>query len=127
MIPTVMFVAVVFSMIVVPSSIVAIPIVVLPLAVSAPVVVGEVSGLCFIASSAVVAASALAIEAMAAPAMTISPACPRPHAQEDAVVKIAGSIVSIGCARVGGYFVIPILAGWLNIDANGYLRRGSGG
>jgi hypothetical protein len=76
----------------------------------------------FPAAASVVAASALAMEAMLAPAMGVTPAGPGARAEEDAMVEEPWSVKSIGRASVRRSFVIaPLTNGW-NSDFNGNLR-----
>jgi hypothetical protein len=80
----------------------------------------------FPATAAVVAATALTMEAMLAPAVGIAPAGPRAHAEEDAIVKVPRPVKTIGRASVGRSFVIaPLTDGWgadfdLNLSFRGW-------
>ena len=72
------------------------------------------------AAAAVVAASALTMEAMLAPAVAIAPAGPGAHAEEDAIVEVPRPVKSIGGAGVRRSFVIaPLTDGWnADFDSN---------
>jgi hypothetical protein len=73
------------------------------------------------AAAAVVAASALTMEAIFAPAVSIAPAGPGAHAEEDAVVKVPRPVKPIRCASIGRSFVIaPLTDGW-DADFDGNL------
>jgi hypothetical protein len=73
------------------------------------------------AAASVVAATAFTVEAIFAPAVSITPAGPGTHAEEDAVVKVPRPIESIGRASVGWSFVIaPLTDGW-DADFDGNL------
>ena len=52
--------------------------------------------------------SAAAAEAMLTPAVAIAPVRPRAHAQEDAAIEIAGSIIAHGCASVRRIAVVAV-------------------
>jgi cytochrome c oxidase assembly factor CtaG len=69
-----------------------------------------------------IASSAFTAEAMSAPAVAVSPSAPRPHAQEDSIVEIAGAIITHGCALVRCVAVISIFTNWLNADVDHDLR-----
>ncbi len=73
------------------------------------------------ADSAVISSSAIIHEAMAAPTMAVAIACPWAHAHEDAIVEVARSVISYGCAGVRCIPVIAVRAGGLNINVNGDL------
>lgn len=65
------------------------------------------------AAASVVAASAIVMEAIFAPAVGIAPAGPGTHAQENAVVEVRRPVKSFGRAAVGRCFVIaPLADGW---------------
>src|SRR5580698_1891993 len=76
------------------------------------------------ARTAVVAASAFAAESMAAPAVAIAPAAPRPHPEEDAIVEISRPVIAHGRALVGRIAVIAVRAGGLNADVHHKLGLG---
>jgi hypothetical protein len=75
--------------------------------------------------SAVIAASAFAHKAMAAPAVAVAPSAPGAHAQENPVVKIPWPVIAIGRACIRRITVIAIGANWLdaNVDINLCLGR----
>jgi hypothetical protein len=83
-----------------------------------------------IAAAAAIAASMAMIEvAMFAPAVTIAPAGPWAHAQEDAVVEVILPVKAPGSASVRPSFVVaPLANGWFadfdawNADLDGNLR-----
>ena len=72
--------------------------------------------------SAVIASSAFARKAMAAPAVAIAPAAPGAHAQENAVVEVPWPVVTIGRAGIRRIAVVAIRTAWLNADVNQNLR-----
>jgi len=81
-----------------------------------------------VAAATVISASmAMIVVAMAAPAVTITPAGPGTHAQEDAVVEVIRPVKALGRAAVGCSFVVAVRTdGWFadfygNLRAN--LRR----
>ena len=76
-----------------------------------------------IAAASVIAASMAMIEvAMAAPAVTITPASPWTHAQEDAVVEVIRPVKAPRRASVGWSFVVaPVTNRWFAYF-NGNLR-----
>jgi len=74
------------------------------------------------ATTAVITSSAISAETMAAPAVAIAPASPRTHAQEDAVVEISRSVITIGCAGVWLIVVIAVGASGLNAKIDDQLR-----
>ena len=77
-----------------------------------------------IGGATVVAASAIVMETILAPAVGVSPAGPGPHAQEDAVAEVRRPVKALGRAAVGFCFVIaPLADGWFadfddNLRAN---------
>jgi len=75
-----------------------------------------------IAAAAVIAAAALRDEAMAAPAVGVTPAGPGAYAQEDAVVEVPRPVKAHGGAAVGCSFVVAVLADGWSADFNGNLR-----
>lgn len=75
-------------------------------------------------AAAVIASAAFAAEAMPAPAVVITPARPGPHAQEDAVVEIARSVIAHRRAGIRGVIVIAIRA--VRLDADNHLSVRSG-
>jgi hypothetical protein len=87
------------------------------------VAVGIMAMLGLIAATAVVAASMAMIEvAMAAPAVTITPAGPWAHTQEDAVEEVIRPVKARGGAAVGcGFVIAPLADGWF-ADFDGNLR-----
>ena len=72
----------------------------------------------YAARSAVVASTAFTTEAVPAPAVTIAPAPPGSHAQEDAVIEIARPIITVGRACIGCIAIVAIGTDRLNPDAN---------
>lgn len=74
--------------------------------------------------SAVIASSAFAHKAMAAPAVTVAPSAPGPHPQEDAVVEVPRPVIAIGRAGIRRIAVVAIRTAWLNADIHGNLRLG---
>ena len=77
-----------------------------------------------IAGPSAVVASAIVMEAMPAPTVSVSPAGPGARAQEDAVIKVSRSVKALGRAAVGWSFIIaPWAGGWFadfydNLRAN---------
>jgi hypothetical protein len=63
---------------------------------------------------AVVASAAVTSKAMTAPAVTITPAGPGAHPQENAVVEIARTVVARRCALIGSISVVAVRANGLN-------------
>jgi hypothetical protein len=57
-------------------------------------------------------------EAMLAPAMTIAPAGPGTHTEEDPVEKESRPIKAYGCAGIGRSFVIAVGADRRNVNIN---------
>ena len=72
--------------------------------------------------SAVVASSAFAHKAMAAPAVAVAPSAPWTHPQEDAVVEVPWPVVTIGRAGIRRIAVVAVCTAWLNADVNHKLR-----
>jgi hypothetical protein len=73
------------------------------------------------AAASVVAATALTMEAMSAPTVSVAPAGPRAYAEEDAVVEVPRPVKSIGRATIGRIFIVaPLTDGW-NADFDGNL------
>jgi hypothetical protein len=86
-------------------------------AVSIMPVLGIITG-----PSVVAASMAMIVEAMFAPAVTIAPAGPGTHAQEDAVVEVIRPVKALGRASVRPSFVVaPLANGWF-ADFNRNLR-----
>ncbi len=76
----------------------------------------------FIAGPSAVVASAIVMEAMPAPAVSVSPAGPGTNTKEDAVIEVRLSVKALGRAAVGWSFIIaPLADGWF-ADFDGYLR-----
>jgi hypothetical protein len=76
---------------------------------------------------AVVVAATAAVEAITAPAVAIAPVGPGSYAEEDAVVEVAGAVVAIGSAGVGGVVIVAPAAngrGSSNDDGDLRARRG---
>jgi hypothetical protein len=72
--------------------------------------------------AAIVDASA-AVEPIASPAVAISPIRPGTYAEEDAVVKVAGTVVAVGGAGVGIIIVItPRACGRRSTNGDSNLR-----
>jgi hypothetical protein len=61
-----------------------------------------------LAAAATITSSTTVAEAMATPAVAVAPAGPRPHAQEDAAVKIPRPVKSIGRAGIRCIVVIAV-------------------
>jgi hypothetical protein len=78
--------------------------------------VGIVAMIGFIAAPAVIAASAAITEAMFAPSVSVAPAGPGTHTEEDAVVEVSWPVKAIGRAAVGRSFVIAVGADRWNAD-----------
>jgi hypothetical protein len=92
-------------------------------AVAIVVAVGIMTMLGLIAAAAVIVASMAMIEvAMFAPAVTITPAGPGTHAQEDAVVEVIRPVKALGRASVRPSFVVAPLANRWFADFNDNLR-----
>ena len=72
--------------------------------------------------SAVVASSAFAHKAMAAPAVAVAPSAPWAHAQEDAVVEVPRPVIAIGRAGIRRIAVVAVRTARLNADVNHKLR-----
>lgn len=62
------------------------------------------------AVAAVISAATIAGEAVTAPAMTVAPIGPWTNAEENPVVEVARTVVSVGCAAVWRVAVIAVLA-----------------
>ena len=93
-------------------------------AVAIIVAVSIMAMLGLIAAATVVLASMAMIEvAMFAPAVTITPAGPWAHAQEDAVVEVIRPVKAPGGASIGRFFVVaPMTSDWWFADFNDNLR-----
>jgi hypothetical protein len=81
-----------------------------------------------IASTAVVASAASIPEAMAAPAVAITPTGPGAYAQEDAIVEEPRTVKAVGCALVGWIFIVAVRANRrrtadVNADYNSRVSR----
>jgi hypothetical protein len=74
-----------------------------------------------IAAAAVIAASAAIVEAMLAPAVTITPAGPGTHAQEYPVEEKSRPIKARRSASIGWIFVIAEFANWRNTHFDVHL------
>ncbi len=74
------------------------------------------------ATSAVVSPSSSAAKTMAAPAVAVAPAGPWAHAQEDAVIEIAGPVKAIRRACIGGIVVIAVGTDGWDTDVYDNLR-----
>jgi hypothetical protein len=74
------------------------------------------------AAAAVIASAAIIHKPMAAPAVTIAPACPWTHAQEDPVIEVPRPVETNRRAGIGRVVVIAIRAYRLHADVNAYLR-----
>lgn len=89
---------------IIPASAVLVPVATIIIAVSIMAMLGLIAG------ASVVAASAIVMEAMAAPAVRITPASPWSNAEEDAVVEISRSVEAHWRAFVGRGFVVTVRA-----------------
>jgi hypothetical protein len=78
-----------------------------------------------IAAASVIAAVAIIVEAMLAPAVTIAPAGPGTYAKEDPVEKVPIVVKAHGRAGVGWCFVVAVWANRrnANFDFNLCFRR----
>jgi hypothetical protein len=74
------------------------------------------------AAAATIATAAAVAEAMFTPAMTIAPACPRPHAKEDASIEVSRTVIPIGCTGVRSIVIITVRTNGWNTDADDNLR-----
>jgi hypothetical protein len=83
--------------------------------------VGIVAMIGFIAAPAVIAASAAITEAMFAPSVSVAPAGPGTHTEEDAVVEVSWPVKAIGRAAVGRVVVVAVGANRWNADFDVYL------
>jgi hypothetical protein len=72
--------------------------------------------------STVIASSTIIVEAMASPAVVITPTGPWAHAHEDAVVEITRPVISHGCARIRLIAVVTVRTDGLNTDVHRNLR-----
>lgn len=70
------------------------------------------------ADSAVIVSSTIAMEAMASPAVAITPTGPWAHAHEDAVVEIARPVITHRRARVRLISVVTVRTNGLNTDVH---------
>lgn len=61
-----------------------------------------------ISMSAVIVTASRALETMTSPTVVVSPVFPRSNSQEDAIVKISGSVITGGGAGVGRIAVVTI-------------------
>ncbi len=75
-----------------------------------------------IAGSSVVAAPAVVMEAIRAPAVGITPAGPGAYTQKDAAVEVRRPIKAHGSAGVGRGFIVAVRANGWNADFDGNLR-----
>jgi hypothetical protein len=71
-----------------------------------------------------VVATTGAVEAMTAPPMAIAPVSPRAHAEEDAVVEVARTVIPVRSAGVGSVIVVAPGAGGRR-TANPYANLGT--
>ena len=101
-------------------------------AVAIIVAVEIMAMLSLIGGPSVVAASAIVMETILAPAVGVAPAGPGTHAQEETVVEVPRPVKALGRAFVGWSFVVaPLADGWFadfngwNADLNGNLRANS--
>jgi hypothetical protein len=69
-----------------------------------------------IAAASVIAAAATIMEAMLAPAVTVTPAGPGTHAEEDPVEEVSIVVKAHGRAGVGWCFVVAVRADRRNTD-----------
>ena len=70
------------------------------------------------ATSAVITSTSAIHKAMLAPSVTVAPASPRAHAQEDAVVEISRPIEAARCAGIRRIVVVAPGTYWLNSNVN---------
>jgi hypothetical protein len=83
--------------------------------------------LSFITAASVVAASAIVMEAISAPAVAIAPAGPGANTQEDTTVKVSRPVIPIRGATVWRSFVIaPAADGWNADFYDGRLNNNTG-
>ncbi len=72
-----------------------------------------------ISTDATVASASSAAEAMTTPAMAVAPIRPWAHAQEDAAIEVARSIIATGCTAIRCIAVVAVDAnGWGDADGN---------
>src|ERR1017187_2245509 len=76
------------------------------------------------AGPTVIASSTIADEAMASPAVVITPAGPWAHAQKDAIVEVSRPVIPHGCAGIRRISVVAVRTDGLNANADGNLRMG---
>jgi hypothetical protein len=69
-----------------------------------------------IAAASVIAPVAIIVEAMLAPAVTVTPACPWTHAKEDPVEEVSIVVKAYRRAGVGWIFVVAVRADRRNTD-----------
>src|ERR1019366_2737568 len=72
-------------------------------------------------AAAAITAAAITLKAMTAPAVSIAPAGPWAHAEEDAVIEIARTVKAHRGTGVGLIVVISVGAGWLDPDIDNDL------
>ena len=82
----------------------------------------KTAAVCHGTAAAAIASAALFGEAVIPPAVSITPAGPWAHAQEDAAVKVSWPVESIGRAGVGRVVVVAVRTNRWNADADGNLR-----
>ena len=75
---------------------------------------------------AVVVAAAGSVEAMASPAVAVAPIGPGAHAEEDAVVEVAGAVITVGGAGIGGVVIVSPFADGRSANADPDLRAADG-
>jgi hypothetical protein len=76
------------------------------------------------ARSAMIVSAAFAPKAVRTPSVAIAPAAPGSHSEEDAVVEVAGAVVTHGRAGVRRVAVIPIGTSGLNPNTDRDLSFG---
>ena len=75
---------------------------------------------------AVVVAAAGSVEAMASPAVAVAPIGPGAYAEEDAVVEVAGAVITVGSAGVGGVVIVSPFADGRSANTDADLRAADG-
>ena len=70
-----------------------------------------------IAAAAAIASTTAVDEPMPTPPMTITPAGPWAHSQEDPVIEVSRPVKAIGRAGIRRIVVVAVLANWLNANA----------
>jgi hypothetical protein len=74
-----------------------------------------------VAAATAIASTTAVTEAMAAPAVTVAPAGPWAHAQEDPVIEVPRPVITIGRTGVRRIVVIAVLTDGLNTQIDDYL------